>query len=40
MDNWQQTGGVDQYVNWTGNSKLTHADFFTDPQIKQWCTPC
>ena len=45
VDNWQQTGGVDQYVAWataaTGNSSLSHGDFFTDPQIKQWCVqPC
>ncbi len=36
MDNWQSTGGVDEYVAWTGNASLTHADFFTHPATQRW----
>jgi hypothetical protein len=36
VDNWQKTGGVDEYVEWTDNPTLTHADFYTNPQIMAW----
>ncbi|CAL8463534.1 g3068 [Coccomyxa elongata] len=36
VDNWQQTGGVDQYVAWTGDPTKTHKDFYTDPTIMGW----
>lgn len=37
VDNWQQTGGVDEYVKWTGDPTKTHKDFYTDPTIMGWC---
>lgn len=37
VDNWQQTGGVDEYVKWTGDPTKTHKDFYTDPVIMGWC---
>lgn len=37
VDNWQQTGGVDEYVKWTGDATKTHKDFYTDPIIMGWC---
>ena len=37
LDNWKATGGVDEYVAWTNNPKTTHSDFYTDPQMKDWC---
>jgi len=40
LDNWKTTGGVDEYVAWTNNTKATHSSFFTDPQIKQWYVLC
>lgn len=36
LDNWQQTGGVSDYLKWAEDPTLTHADFYTNPQIKQW----
>ncbi|KAK9917687.1 hypothetical protein WJX75_007185 [Coccomyxa subellipsoidea] len=36
VDNWQQTGGVDEYVKWTGDPTKTHKDFYTDPVIMGW----
>lgn len=36
MDNWQSTGGVDEYVSWTG-ANLTHGDFYTNNQTQKWC---
>ena len=36
MDNWQSTGGVDEYVSWT-NANLTHGDFYTNNQTHKWC---
>lgn len=38
LDNWKATGGVDEYVAWTNNPNTTHSDFYTDPQIKNWCS--
>lgn len=32
-DNWQQTGGADEFVRWAGAG--THEDFFSRPAIKQ-----
>ncbi len=32
-DNWQQTGGADEFVRWAGGR--THEDFFSSPAIKQ-----
>jgi mannan endo-1,4-beta-mannosidase len=32
-DNWQQTGGADEFVRWAG--ARTHEDFFSSPAIKQ-----
>lgn len=34
VDNWQATGGVDQFVKWSG-SATTHAQFFSDPNCMQ-----
>ncbi|EIE27597.1 glycoside hydrolase [Coccomyxa subellipsoidea C-169] len=39
VDNWQSTGGVDEYVKWTGDSTKTHKDFYTDPVIMGWRVP-
>ena len=39
-DNWQQTGGADEFVRWAGGS--SHEAFFASPAIKQlykW-VPC
>lgn len=36
MDNWQSTGGVDEYVSWTGDANLTHGDFYTNKQCQRW----
>ena len=36
MDNWQSTGGVDEYVSWIG-ANLTHGDFYTSNQTQKWC---
>ncbi|WGT47080.1 cellulase family glycosylhydrolase [Tessaracoccus lacteus] len=33
-NNWNAFGGMDQYVRWAGED--THADFYTDAQIKGW----
>ncbi len=33
-DNWQEFGGMDQYVKWRGGT--SHDEFYTDPVIKQW----
>lgn len=33
VDNWQATGGADQFVGWAGAS--VHEDFFSNPQVKQ-----
>lgn len=33
-DNWQPTGGADQFVRWSGSAKA-HEDFFTDAQAKK-----
>ena len=35
MDNWQSTGGVDEYVSWAG-ANLTHSDFYTSNQTQKW----
>lgn len=32
-DNWQATGGADQFVGWAGGD--VHEQFFSDPQAKQ-----
>lgn len=32
-DNWQPTGGADQFLSWAGGS--IHEDFFSDPAAKQ-----
>lgn len=42
MDNWQSTGGVDEYVSWTGDANLTHGDFYTNKQCQRWLShrPC
>jgi mannan endo-1,4-beta-mannosidase len=34
VNNWQDFGGMDQYVRWRGGS--FHDDFYTDPQIRIW----
>jgi mannan endo-1,4-beta-mannosidase len=31
-DNWQQTGGADEFVRWAGSGD--HESFFTDAQVK------
>jgi mannan endo-1,4-beta-mannosidase len=33
-DNWQPTGGADEFVRWAGLS--THEAFFSDPTAKQY----
>ncbi|SDR88201.1 mannan endo-1,4-beta-mannosidase [Paraoerskovia marina] len=33
-NNWNAFGGMDQYVRWAGGD--SHADFYTDPQIRGW----
>ncbi|KAK9837439.1 hypothetical protein WJX81_002398 [Elliptochloris bilobata] len=35
LDNWQSTGGVDEYVAWTG-ANLTHGDFYINNQTLKW----
>lgn len=34
VNNWQEFGGMDQYVRWRGGQ--FHDDFYTDPQIRRW----
>jgi len=34
VNNWNAFGGMDQYVRWAGLDE--HADFYTDPQIREW----
>lgn len=34
VNNWQEFGGIDQYVRWAGGGN--HDDFYTDPVIKAW----
>ena len=34
VDNWQATGGVDQFVKWSG-STITHQQFFSDGNCMQ-----
>ena len=34
-DNWQPTGGADQFLNWAGGSTI-HEDFFSDPKAKRY----
>lgn len=34
VNNWQDFGGMDQYVRWRGGQ--FHDDFYTDPTIRQW----
>eukprot|EP00884_Botryococcus_braunii_P015420 jgi/Botrbrau1/2561/Bobra.0079s0047.1 len=36
LDNWQQTGGIADYIKWAKDPTLTHDDFYTNPQIQQW----
>lgn len=33
-NNWADFGGIDQYVRWAGGS--THAEFYTDAEIRGW----
>jgi hypothetical protein len=35
-DNWQKTGGIDEYIEWTKDPTKSHKDFYTDSLIKQW----
>lgn len=34
VNNWEQFGGIDQYVRW--NNGQFHDQFYTDPTIRQW----
>lgn len=34
VNNWEQFGGIDQYVRWKGGQ--FHDQFYTDPTIRQW----
>ncbi len=34
VDNWDNFGGMDQYVRWLGGQY--HDQFYTDPAIRQW----
>jgi mannan endo-1,4-beta-mannosidase len=42
VNNWQDFGGIDQYVRWRelqlgeDAGQMYHSDFYTDPVIKQW----
>jgi mannan endo-1,4-beta-mannosidase len=41
VNNWNDFGGMDQYVRWRDSSSAEerqwyHDDFYTDPQIRQW----